>query len=113
MVEFSNGRVAVFWGAEDSVDIYRDLWQLRRSFDDAIELEEHEEPPRLFQVDRDHDVVGVSGTGLVAEGAVSHDGRVALTWLGEYQSVAVYDSIKVVEAVHCSGGNSRISFQSP
>ncbi|MEV6422290.1 hypothetical protein [Streptomyces sp. NPDC051662] len=35
-------------------------------------------PPRLFTLERDHDVTGVSGTGTVADGVVRPDGTVSI-----------------------------------
>ena len=39
---------------------------------------------RRFELHRDDDVSGVSGTGVVAEGVLFSSGRVALEWLSAW-----------------------------
>lgn len=64
---------------------------------------------RLFVLERDHDVTGVSGTGVVAEGVQFRDGTVALRWLtGEHRSTVMWDSIYSVEKIHGHDGKTRI-----
>ncbi|MFW0796480.1 hypothetical protein AAFP30_21910 [Gordonia sp. CPCC 205515] len=56
---------------------------------------------RTFVLQRDSDVTGISGTGIVAEGIEFTDGRVAMRWIvGEHQSTVVWDSIDAVHAIH-------------
>lgn len=66
----------------------------------------------LFALHRREDKSGVSGTGTVAYGIKFPDpnGRVALGWVPceGRTSVAVYDSMDVVEEVHGHGGASTI-----
>jgi hypothetical protein len=63
---------------------------------------------RLFRLHRIEDVSGVSGIGIVAEGVVFSDGTVALRWLTETSSTAVYDSIEDARAVHGHDGKTEI-----
>lgn len=63
---------------------------------------------RTFALQRDVDSSGVSGTGHVADGVEFSNGKVAICWNTKYSSVAIYDSIDVVEKVHGHGGNTRI-----
>lgn len=63
---------------------------------------------RTFQLHRDVDVSGVSGTGIVADGAVFPDGVTVIRWRGERQSTVVWPSIEDVEAIHGHGGATRI-----
>ena len=63
---------------------------------------------RRFQLMREADESGVSGTGLVAEGVEFASGRVAMTWLSQYHVVNVVDNIKVVEALHGHGGKTKV-----
>lgn len=64
---------------------------------------------KRFVLYRDTDVTGVSGTGIVAEGARFTDGRVALRWIvGEHRSTVVWDSIESVEQIHGHSGATRI-----
>jgi hypothetical protein len=65
---------------------------------------------RLFQLHRDEDASGVSGTGIVAEGVEFTSGMVAMTWLSPHRCVNVYESIKTVEQLHGHGGKTRVVF---
>lgn len=66
---------------------------------------------RRFELHRDEDVTGVSGTGVVAEGvAFSNGGPVALRWMSEWPTSVVFHDrgIESLEAVHGHGGRTRI-----
>jgi hypothetical protein len=65
---------------------------------------------RRFVLERDTDVTGVSGTGVVAEGVEFTSGVVALTWLTEWPTSVVFHDrgIASVEAVHGHSGSTRI-----
>lgn len=65
---------------------------------------------RLFQLVRDVDVTGVSGTGTVADGVVFPDGTTVLRWRGDRQSTVVWPSIADVEAIHGHGGATRVEW---
>jgi hypothetical protein len=65
---------------------------------------------RRFILRRDKDVAGVSGTGIIAEGIVFSNGKAALSWLTQYKSIGVYDSIDDVEDIHCHGGFTHIEW---
>lgn len=62
----------------------------------------------VFELHRDEDATGVSGTGVVAEGVIFSNGRCALTWKTAHTSVAVYDRIADVEAIHGHEGRTRV-----
>ncbi|MFJ9657589.1 hypothetical protein ACIRPR_06425 [Streptomyces griseoflavus] len=64
--------------------------------------------PRLFHLERDTDVTGVSGTGRVADGVQWPDGTVALRWIGDRPSTTVWGSVDDVAAIHGHGGATRI-----
>ncbi|MFJ5259118.1 hypothetical protein ACIQAC_01405 [Streptomyces sp. NPDC088387] len=64
--------------------------------------------PRLFHLQRDHDVSGVSGTGRVANGVLWPDGTVSLRWIGERPSTVHWDRLADAEHVHGHGGATRI-----
>lgn len=68
--------------------------------------------PRLFQLQRDTDVTGVSGTGIVADGIEFPDGVVALRWRGEWPTSVVFhdQGIDSVAHVHGHSGSTRIVF---
>lgn len=67
---------------------------------------------RTFQLTRDVDVSGVSGTGVVADGCQFPDGTVAMRWRGDRASTAIYSDVAVVEAIHGHGGATRIVWAS-
>ena len=63
---------------------------------------------KLFYLVRDRDVSGVSGTGVVAEGVIYHNGKVSMCWRADTNSIAIYDSIQVVEEIHGHNGKTKI-----
>jgi hypothetical protein len=65
---------------------------------------------RRFQLVRDVDETGISGTGVVADGAQFPDGTITLHWCtaATPSSTGVYDSIDDVQAIHGHGGLTRI-----
>jgi hypothetical protein len=48
------------------------------------------------------------GLGVVAEGVEFSNGKAALCWQTEPGSVAVFDSLGELEAIHGHGGKSQI-----
>ena len=63
---------------------------------------------RLFMLQRLEDETGVSGVGYVAEGVEFTDGTVALRWLTEHTSTAIYNSIGDVEKIHGHDGRTQV-----
>ena len=65
---------------------------------------------RRFELHRDVDETGISGTGVVAEGMICTDGVGFLRWLTEWpSSVCHYDrGLESIEAIHGHGGKTRI-----
>ena len=64
---------------------------------------------RRFELHRDTDVSGVSGTGVVAEGAQFTDGPAVVRWIvGEHRSTVVWPDVAAVEAIHGHNGATRI-----
>lgn len=63
---------------------------------------------RRFNLVRDQDITGVSGTGIVAEGVVFSTGWVALTWLTAINSIVFYPSIDNVYHIRGHGGATRV-----
>jgi len=62
----------------------------------------------LFDLVRLEDVTGVSGTGVVAWGAVMPDGWVALRWATNTASSCWYASLGDVEAIHGHDGRTVV-----
>ena len=65
---------------------------------------------RRFVLDRNEDMTGVSGTGVVAEGVEFSDGRCALRWTSQWASTAAYDSLDVLIHIHGHDGRTVIRF---
>ena len=67
-----------------------------------------------FTLHRSEDPSGVSGTGVVAEGWESSDGKtVVLKWLSDKPSVCIYEDIRHVEEIHGHRGATQIVWDSP
>lgn len=66
--------------------------------------------PRMFHLERDTDVSGVSGVGRVADGVLWPDGSVTIRWRGEQPSTVNWATLEHAEAVHGHGGATRIVF---
>lgn len=66
--------------------------------------------PRRFQLVRQVDVSGVSGTGIVAHGVQWPDGTAVVRWRGEHASTVVWASIEDAELVHGHGGATTVEW---
>ena len=66
---------------------------------------------RRFHFMRFEDASGVSGCGVVAEGVIFSNGKVALEWLSAHSSTGLYDSINDVEIIHGHSGKTKIIFE--
>jgi hypothetical protein len=65
---------------------------------------------RLFQLVRDVDISGTSGTGIVAQGVQFDDGTCALRWLTDTSSTGFYNSIEDLIFIHGHEGATNVSF---
>jgi hypothetical protein len=65
---------------------------------------------RVFQLWRDEDKSGVSGTGQVAVGVVFPSGKVVIEWLGSRRTFGIYENLQDVEWIHGHGGKTRVIF---
>lgn len=68
---------------------------------------------RRFHFLRLEDASGISGCGVVAEGVIFSNGKVALEWLSNHASINLYDSIDDVEFVHGHEGRTKIIYDDP
>lgn len=61
---------------------------------------------RRFYLERNADVSGVSGIGVVAEGVEFSDGTVAMRWITNHtpRSTVIHESMDAVKAIHGHGG---------
>lgn len=67
---------------------------------------------RRFILYRVHDVTGVSGTGMVAEGVEFNDGSVVLRWISDNPTSVVFhdNGIESVKKIHGHEGNTEVRF---
>lgn len=65
---------------------------------------------RLFQLIRNIDVSGISGTGAVTEGVVFTDGSVAMRWCTNTSSTCFYNSIDDVLEIHGHDGATVLKY---
>lgn len=65
---------------------------------------------RRFELHRDVDESGISGTGIVAEGVEFTDGVVALRWQTDWPASVVFhdEGVVAIEHVHGHNGSTRI-----
>ena len=61
-----------------------------------------------FELWRDEDASGVSGTGKVAAGAMFPSGRCVLEWLMPPYTMGWYEKIEDVEAIHGHDGKTQV-----
>lgn len=69
--------------------------------------------PRRFFLYRHTDVSGVSGTGVVAEGAEWTDGTASLRWRGEWPSTVAWDDIGLITGAHGHQGATELRWIDP
>lgn len=63
---------------------------------------------RTFRLYRSDDPSGVSGVGFVAEGVQFTSGKCVLAWTTSVQSIAVYDSMADLVAIHGHDGKTSV-----
>jgi hypothetical protein len=63
---------------------------------------------RVFQLHRDRDLTGCSGTGVVADGVIWPDGTVSMRWRGPVRTTVQADRLADIEAIHGHGGATRV-----
>jgi len=68
---------------------------------------------RCFWLERLEDVSGSSGTGFVAEGVEFSGGKCAIRWMTAVTSIAVYDSLADLEAIHGNNGKTKVVWRGP
>lgn len=116
-VQLSDGRVVVVHrtGRED---MHPDIDHLTRDYvgmaglvwDRDSRWTPGSERPRRFVFVRHQDVSGLSGDGVVMEGAQFPDGRVVVAWLGRYPSVVHWPNMEQAVAVHCHQGDTTVAW---
>jgi hypothetical protein len=66
---------------------------------------------RAFKLVRKEDVSGVSGTGIVAEGAQFTDGQCVVSWFGRYHTLEIAPTLETVIQIHGHGGLTTIEWE--
>jgi hypothetical protein len=99
------------------LDLEADLRHTRAQLNDlrssrilSVVFGHHKGAPRPFALYRKNDATGISGTGIVAEGAVFSDGTAVLRWLTEWPTSVVFHDrgIEAIEKIHGHGGATEI-----
>lgn len=65
---------------------------------------------RTFFLQRYRDKSGISGIGKIAEGVQFTSGKCVLAWLTEVKSIAIYDNLEELTAIHGHDGATRVIF---
>lgn len=65
---------------------------------------------RRFRINRINDVSGTSGTGVICEGCVFSDGKVAIRWLGDFGSSVWWDNLESCMYIMGHGGNTIVEW---
>jgi hypothetical protein len=63
---------------------------------------------RRFVLDREEDVSGISGVGVVAEGVQFTDGTAVLRWTVGPGSTAIYNSVEELMEIHGHDGKTLL-----
>ncbi len=61
-----------------------------------------------FHVLRHEDLHGNSGCGIVAEGVIFSNGKCVMQWLHAVSSIATFDSLSDLLAIHGHGGKTVV-----
>jgi hypothetical protein len=72
--------------------------------------EPEESTVRRFELHRQTDVSGVSGTGIVADGVLWEDGSATIRWRGDRPSIVHWQDIEHAHSVHSHGGFTEFVF---
>ncbi|MBF6072709.1 hypothetical protein [Nocardia farcinica] len=63
---------------------------------------------RFFQLHRDRDVTGYSGTGVVADGVIWPDGAVSMRWRGPVRTTVEAACLADIQTIHGHDGATRV-----
>ena len=67
-----------------------------------------------FWLQRNVDVTGISGTGIVAEGVVFTDGTAVMHWLSKESTLTTFSGgLEQIERLHGHGGASVLVLDKP
>lgn len=63
---------------------------------------------RRFELHREVDVSGISGTGIVAEGVMFFDGSATMRWKTKYRTTVTTEHMEIIYQVHCLNGATKV-----
>jgi hypothetical protein len=66
---------------------------------------------KVFLLERNQDVSGISGTGIVAEGCLFETGEAVVHWFGAHSSINIYKSLDDILHVHGHNGATKVVFR--
>ena len=66
--------------------------------------------PRIFNLVREVDSTGLSGTGIVAQGIQFDNGNVVVCWLLNISSIVLFENLEDFKSVSCSHSRSEVKF---
>jgi hypothetical protein len=96
--------------ADDVPALLAEIERLKSERVVSVIFGHHKGAPRPFALYRRSDVTGVSGTGIVAEGAAFSDGTAVLRWLSEWPTSVVFHDrgMEAIEQIHGHGGATQV-----
>ncbi len=65
---------------------------------------------KRFRINRLNDISGTSGTGIICEGCLFSNGRVAISWLGKFSSMVFWETLDDCLFIMGHGGNTKIEW---
>jgi len=68
----------------------------------SIVLSRITDKPRAFFLYREHDLIGISGEGVIVEGLLTSNGNVSCCWLGPMASTFQHPCLKNLLALQCN-----------
>lgn len=68
---------------------------------------------RRFILKRSRDISGISGIGVITEGIQFSSGQCVIAWVTKYKSIAIYESIEELMAIHGHDGKTELQWIDP
>ncbi len=68
---------------------------------------------RTFYLLRKEDISGVSGTGIVAYGAVLPSGKVVMEWCSFHSTMTIFNNLEDLVKIHGHGDATEVKFGKP
>jgi hypothetical protein len=65
---------------------------------------------KSFEIIREEDNTGLSGTGKVAEGIEFSNGKCVVCWCSDVSTIVIHENIKSIEIIMLSHSKSKINY---